>query len=106
MLILLILLTQSLLAQTVFRISQGTLIGVNVLDLHSSIGKYERNPLLRDSFGRNSLTKGIILKGVSQGGLIVASNFDKKHRKIWTAVNFTISGVVLGVAIKNYRTPR
>lgn len=95
--------------------SQASLAAANVLDVHSSWGKYELNPVLKSSDGRFG-TKGVLLKAAIVGGLvgyqhlvyhkILRKEEDKKRFiKAATIANFCLTGVFTGVAIHNYQIP-
>ena len=87
------------------------LAAVNVLDLHSSRGRWEGNPLLRDPTGRFSPGKAILVKGAVGGGFLAAQLWlvhrhpQRDYYKPFTMVNSFAAGGLAGVAIHNYGLP-
>lgn len=83
-----------------------TLAASNAADVHSSIGKYERNPFVRGADGRFNAKKGIILKAAVVGGIAFMQwailRKRPKLRKSFAFVNFGAAAFNTGVAIHNY----
>lgn len=92
-----------------FRWSSGALITANVMDVASSWGKREGNPALRNSQGRFGWN-GVAIKSGITGSVMLAEHLilrrhPSQHRILgWT--NFSLSGVISGVAIRNWQVPR
>lgn len=91
--------------------SMLALAGANVLDVHSSMGRYEANPLLRTTDGRFDVNRGAFIKiGASGSFLAVQWFLHRKHRsegldKAFTVTNSVLAGVVARTAFQNYRLP-
>jgi len=81
---------------------------VNALDVHSSLGHREVNPLLRNRDGRFSAGKGLALKGAIFGGFFAAqyaitrANPEGNSFKAFTITNGVIAGGLGGVVAHNY----
>jgi len=52
-------------------VSGGAVIAVNVLTSRSSVGRYETNPLLRDSQGRFNTRRAVMIKSAASGGMLM-----------------------------------
>jgi len=78
------------------------------LDAQSSVGGYERNPLLRDSRGQFSSARGVGYKSAAVGGVILMEAlFARRHAEVykWGALsNFAGSGAMAAAAVANHRT--
>lgn len=70
------------------------------LDVHSSIGRREANPLLRGPNGRFDVGRGVALKVGILTGLFFAQ--EKSDRPYWKWVNTSYAGFSTSVAIRNY----
>lgn len=92
--------------------SAASLVTVNVMDAHSSVGRYETNPLLRDPYGRFSPGKAVAVKSAASGGLLLVQYLLLKKRpdegleKAATVVNFAAAAAVGAVAYRNTKVPR
>ena len=81
---------------------------VNALDLHSSAGKRELNPMLRNSDGTFSTSKGLAFKGALGGGLfavqslVIHANPEKNYYKPFTFANGAVTGAMGAVVHHNY----
>ena len=84
----------------VWKWSTAALITGATLDLASSVGQYEANPLARQANGRFSAGRGITLKAGVCTGLVILG---KKYPTLGTTANFTAGGAWAGVAIRNWR---
>ena len=95
---------------TTYTLSHVAVIGTGVLDVHSSYGHLELNPLLRTN-GRLGNKGAAISIGLTIGVVALQRVCDRKlkgkerlrARKLWTIGNFVLSGVRAGVAVRNYR---
>ena len=70
------------------------------MDISSSIGQYEANPIVRQPNGLFSPKRGIAIKAGICTGLILLG---KKYKREGTAANFVAGGVWSGVAIRNWK---
>lgn len=92
---------------TAWKYSVVTLTAASFSDAASSFGKEERNPLLRSSDGTFGV-KGSVIKGMITGSLVGAqfSPWFRRHRKVLTVLNFSLSSLYVGVTIHNVRVNR
>lgn len=99
-------------SKKLWALSTAALIAANVLDVGTSLGRYEQNPALRDAQGRFSPARGILIKSVASGGsllvqmLLARSMPQKKIYKPAAIVNLTCAGVLAGVALHNGSQPK
>ena len=90
-------------------VSVGALIAVNVLDARSSVGRYETNPLLRDSQGRFNTRRTVMIKSAASGGMLAIQMV--LHRRMpeqslerpSAVVNFAAAAAVGSTAFRNAR---
>jgi hypothetical protein len=88
------------------------LAAVNVLDVHSSMGHGEANPLFRDNQGRFAPGKTILIKSAIAGGFFsyqlwrVRAHPEKNSYVPFTIMNGIAAGALGGVAAHNYSLPR
>lgn len=87
-----------------WKASVFTLAASSTLDAASSWGLVEQNPILgRGTFGsRQVLIKG----GITGGAILTEYLFVRKHperKHVLTLLNFSASGVLVGVSIHNWR---
>jgi len=90
-------------------VSVGALIAVNVLDARSSVGRYETNPLLRDSQGRFNTRRTVMIKSAASGGMLAIQMV--LHRRMpeqslerpSAVVNFAAAAAVGSTAFRNTR---
>ena len=88
--------------------SWAAFAAVNLIDMHSSVGKGELNPLLRTADGRFSTRKaGLFKAGLGGGfmafqGLMIKANPDRNMYKPFTIANFGATGGMGAVAVRNY----
>lgn len=96
---------------TLWRASLTSLAVANAMDVHSSWGKHELNPILSNSratFGG----QGALLKLAFQGGLMGAEYLLTRGRpsgKLYRAlafINFGASAGIASVAVHNYTVSR
>lgn len=84
----------------------------NVLDLDSSHGKMELNPLLRGADGRFSVGRAAALKGGIGAGFVglqawmIHSSPRKNLYKHFTFANAAASGGLGALAVRNYGIPK
>lgn len=81
------------------------MIGSSALDIHSSWSKLESNTILRNSNNRFGW-KGLTIKSTVLGGILYTQYKIPQHKKLWLAINYIATGVIVGVAIRNYRVER
>jgi hypothetical protein len=92
-------------------LSCAALAAVNFLDIHSSRGLREANPLLRDPSGRFATGKAVLIKGGITGGFlalqygVTRAHSDKDYFKPFTVANTVAAGSLGAVAIRNYSLP-
>lgn len=72
-----------------------------ILDVHSSAGRREANPLLRGRDGRFSVGRGVSIKLGVLAGLFVAQELHPGRE--WNWVNLGYAGASTAIAIRNYR---
>ncbi|MGA3027816.1 MAG: hypothetical protein ABSF98_23920 [Bryobacteraceae bacterium] len=88
-----------------YGISVASLLGANGMDIVSSYGKLEENPLLQGSGGRFD-ARSVMLKSALVGGLQVSSYLVmRRHpefRKRAMIMNFVATAVLAGVAAHNF----
>ncbi|MEZ5363051.1 MAG: hypothetical protein R2748_12105 [Bryobacterales bacterium] len=83
----------------------------NVLDIHSSHGKMELNPLLRSSDGSFSVGRAAAVKGglgfiVALQGWMIHRSPNKNLYKRFTFLPMHASGGLSALAVRNYGIPR
>jgi hypothetical protein len=86
-------------------ISLGTLAAANTLDILSSRGLPEYNPLMRNADGRFNVRKGIAVKLVASGGFVLLQRLVAKSEpdyKVFAYTNFAASGVLVAASVRNY----
>jgi hypothetical protein len=76
-------------------------VAAQFLDVHSSLGRREANPLLRGPDGRFHVGRGVGLKLGILGGMFAAQEL--RPGREWTWINLGYAGAATGVAIRNYR---
>ena len=96
--------------KTMWKASLASLAVANVMDVHSSWGKHELNPVLAGpnaQFGG----KGALIKLGLQGSLmgleylITRGHPSKKVYRVLSVVNFGAAGATAAVAAHNYTIP-
>jgi hypothetical protein len=86
-----------------YKISTVSVVGISLLDSHSSWGKREANPVLGTKFNGRSLA---IKSGIVGGMLLLQYLHIKKvpaAQKVYTKLNFGFSAVNTGIVIRNYQ---
>jgi hypothetical protein len=97
--------------RTLWRASLTTLAVANAVDIHSSWGKYELNPVLAGPSHRFGLD-GALLKVALQGGLMGAEYMLTRGRsstklyRVLSFINFSAAASIGATAIHNYNMPR
>lgn len=92
--------------------SIAMLAAAQVLDAHSSWGRYESNPLARGPAGSFSAPKGVLLKSAATGGFLSVQWILMKKMPgqdlfgPCAVANVAAAGVLGGMAARNYRVPR
>ena len=74
------------------------------LDVHSSWGKHEANPLLQSADGRFGTRGAAVKSGIVAGSLTVQMLLLRKWpkaRKAAAVANFAAAGVIVGVTVRN-----
>lgn len=81
---------------------------VNVLDAHSSSGRYEANPLLRGSSGVFSGRRALVVKAAAGGGFfalqcwLARKNPGENHYKTFAVATGAATAALGAVAVRNY----
>ncbi len=92
---------------TLNHVSTAVFVGGNVADLLSSCGGYEMNPLARSADGRFSMGKGLAVKAVYVGGVLLMERLvggrSGRGRGFFTKMKMVTGGVFVGVATRNWR---
>ena len=83
-------------------------VAVNVLDAHSSSGRYEANPLLRDDAGVFSGRRALVVKSAAGGGFfalqcwLAHKNPGENHYKAFAAATGAAAAALGAVTVRNY----
>ena len=81
---------------------------VNVLDMHSSAGRSELNPLLRGEDGKFSVGKAALVKAAIGGGFfglqlwMTKTSPEKNYYKSFTIATGAAAGGLGAIAVRNY----
>lgn len=92
-------------------VSSAALVAVNLLDVHSSRGLGEGNPLLRDASGRFATRRAVLLKGAITGGFLafqyglMRAHPEKNYYRVFTVANTLATGSLGAVVAHNYALP-
>jgi len=86
-------------------LSMLAVTAANILDARSSMGKQEANPLLQNSQGTFSGTRGFLFKSAAVGSVMALETY-MVHRnpnaaKSSAIVNFASAGVLTGISFRN-----
>ncbi|MGA2326206.1 MAG: hypothetical protein ABSH05_07950 [Bryobacteraceae bacterium] len=88
-------------------ISAVALAAANIFDAHSSMGRMETNPLLRNSQGQFNGARGVAFKSAAAGGMLVVQSVLARRNpemyKTGTVVNFVAAGALGVTAARNSR---
>jgi hypothetical protein len=88
------------------------LAAANAVDVHSSRGLGEANPLLRGSQGQINLPKTVLIKSAATGGFVILEALLLKRmpashlEKPFAITNAVAAGAIAFTAARNYRIPR
>ncbi len=82
------------------RLTFAAAVAAQFLDVHSSVGRREANPLLRGPDGRFHLGRGVGLKLGVLAGMLAAQEL--RPAREWTWINLGYAGATTGIAIRNY----
>jgi hypothetical protein len=83
-------------------------VAVNILDAHSSAGRREANPLLRDADGVFSGRKAIVVKSAAGGGFLALQSWlahknpGENHYKTFAIATGAVTAGLGVVAARNY----
>jgi len=83
-------------------------VAVNVLDAHSSSGRLEGNPLLRDNRGVFSGRRALVVKSAAGGGFfalqcwLARKNPEENHYKTFAVATGAATAALGAVAVRNY----
>lgn len=86
------------------RLTFAALLVVQALDVHSSLGKYEANPLYRDRYGKFSPRKAVLIKAAAMTALAIAEERTSKD-DVWVYVNIGATAALTPVVVRNYSIP-
>jgi hypothetical protein len=87
--------------ENLWRASIATYAVANAVDIKTSLGGYEVNPVLgKGYFGVRQASIKVGIAGLS---VFVQQKWFKHNRKACAIVNFTASGIQFGVAFSNWR---
>lgn len=95
--------------RAMYRWSVGALIGANIADAASSWGKREGNPALRNGDGRFGWNGVAIKAGITGSVLLTQRYILRKHPSQYKGnawINYSFSGLLTGVAIRNWQIPK
>jgi hypothetical protein len=88
-------------------ISAVVLAAASFCDAHSSMGRVEMNPLLRNSRGEFNGTRGVAFKSAAAGGMLaVQAMLTRRNPEMYktgTMVNFVAAGALGVTAARNSR---
>mgnify|MGYP000005847939 CR=1 FL=1 len=91
-----------------WRVSVALLSAATAADVHSSWGKHELNPLLRNG-GNRFGAQGLAVKAGVTGGAVLAQAllFRRKPASLRGAAvgNIIVAGALTGIAIRNHNLP-
>jgi hypothetical protein len=91
--------------EILYGFSVASVLGANGMDIASSYGKQEANPLLRGSNGTFD-ARSVMLKSALVGGLQVSSYLVTRRRpelrKRVLIMNFVTSAILAGIAVHNF----
>jgi formate hydrogenlyase subunit 3/multisubunit Na+/H+ antiporter MnhD subunit len=95
--------------QTLWKASLAAVVAASALDVHSSWGKQEGNPLLANHAGQFG-TRAVALKGVITASALGMQWYMLRHkpeaRSAATITNFAVAGAYGAVAAHNYGNHR
>ena len=87
--------------------SVGAVVAASLLDVASSRGGVETNPLLRGQNGTFNTGRALLLKSIATGGVLGAEAWALRRSpgsgRTAAAVNFTVAGGVAGLAVRNWK---
>lgn len=92
--------------------SWAAFAAVNVVDVYSSRGKTELNPLLRNSTDQFSVGRATVIKAAVGGAFfafqrwIIRRHPDSNHYKTFAIANSGASAAMGAVAVHNYRVEK
>ena len=103
---LLLLLTLCLPLAAQDRLWRASLVAVaasSAADYASSLGRWERNALLRGADGRFSPVRGVAWKIGPQAALVALQVKTPRYRRLWTVLNFASAGVFGAATVSTVR---
>ncbi len=85
----------------------AVVVAASLLDVASSRGGVETNPLLRTSTGAFNTKRALLLKSVATGGMLATEAWVMRRspssEKSAAVVNFVTAGAVAGLAARNWK---
>jgi hypothetical protein len=89
-----------------WKASVALLAASSAVDAHSSWGRMEANPVLRNGSGRFGM-QGVAIKAMVLGGVVGAQYLllrkGPQAERFGTVTNVVFSGVLVGAAVSNHR---
>jgi len=89
-----------------WKASVAMLAATSAVDAHSSWGRMEANPMLRNGSGRFGM-QGVAIKAAVLGGVVGAQYLllkkNPQAERFGTVTNVVFSGVLVGAAVSNHR---
>jgi len=87
--------------------SVAVVVGATLLDVASSRGGVETNPMLRSSSGTFSTKRALLLKSAATGGMLATEAWVMRRSphsdRSAAVVNFVSGGAVAGLAVRNWK---
>jgi len=87
--------------------SVAALVAANTLDLISSRGGMEANPLLQNGNGSLNMERGVALKAAISGGILVSELLFARRTaggmRSFSISNFGTAAALTGLAVRNWR---
>jgi hypothetical protein len=87
--------------------SVAVVVAATLLDVASSRGGVETNPMLRTSAGTFNTTRALLLKSVATGGMLATEAWvmrgSRNSDRSAATVNFVSGGALAGLAIRNWK---
>jgi hypothetical protein len=91
-------------------ISIAAVAAATLLDVESSVGKYEQNPVFRSGDGTFNARRALAIKAGALGAATAAQYLIFRHeRRMPTAItvaNFGAAGALGGIAVRNWGVPK
>jgi hypothetical protein len=90
--------------------SVALVVAASVLDVASSRGGVETNPLMRGRNGNFNTGRAVMLKSIAMGGMVATEALVLRRSPMSArgaaVANFATAGTITGLAIRNLKVPR